>query len=193
MYKNKFEFNFNKKKFKVNKPKLNGDHQIENASVALAFSQIISQKKIKIRLNKTNIAIKEAFWPGRIEILNYNNKKIILDGSHNIDGAKKLKQYLKSKKLKPIVIFGMLNNKKIDSFLSTIKNEIKSVLAIKIPYEKNSFLTSEIIQKCNLLKIKCFEVISINDALKLIKKSKKEIYLITGSLYLVGKIRNKFL
>ena len=47
LYKNKFEFNFNKKKFKVNKPKLNGDHQIENASVALAFSQIISQKKIK--------------------------------------------------------------------------------------------------------------------------------------------------
>ena len=36
---------------------------------------------------KKPILNKETIWPGRLEIINFNNKKIILDGSHNIDGA----------------------------------------------------------------------------------------------------------
>ena len=100
----------------INKPKLNGDHQIENASIALAFAEIIYHKNIYLNFKKVGYAIKETSWPGRLEILNYKNNTIILDGSHNIDGAKKLVEFLKSKKFKPTVIFGMLNNKKNGGF-----------------------------------------------------------------------------
>ena len=60
---------------------------------------------------------------------------------HNIDGAEKLNEFLKAKKIKPIVLFGMLNNKKASLFLNKIKKRISKVLAIKIPDEKNSFKT----------------------------------------------------
>ncbi len=191
--KNKFEFQFNKKKKIVNQPKLNGLHQVENASIALAFSEIMYKKNFKMNFKKINIAIRETSWPGRLEILNYSNKKIILDGSHNIDGAKKLNQFLQAKKIKPVVLFGMLNNKRIDMFLKSIKNQIKKVLALQIPNEKNAFNTNEISEKCTLLSINHMKIKNLNDALKYIRKSNQNVFLITGSLYLVGKIRSRLL
>ena len=190
---NKFDFYFNKKKMSLNQPKLKGLHQIDNASIALAFSEIMYRNKLKIDFKKVKSAVKNTSWPGRLEILNYNNKKIILDGSHNIDGAKKLNQFLKLNKIKPVVLFGMLNNKKINFFLKLIKDQIISVLAIKIPNEKNAFLENEITNKCHLLSIECSSVKNMNEALKYIRKSDQKVFLITGSLYLVGKIRPKFL
>ena len=191
---NKFDFYFYKKRKTFSKPKLNGIHQIENASVAIAFSEIMFKKNFKINLKKINSIIKNTSWPGRLEILNYYNKKIILDGSHNIDGAKKLYEFLKIQKIKPVVLFGMLNNKKINNFLKIIRLQIKSILAIKIPNESNAFDAKDIKDKCVSLSISCNEVININEALKIIKNSNNNsTFLVTGSLYLVGKIRNSFL
>ena len=128
-----------------------------------------------------------------MEIINYKNKKIILDGSHNIDGADKLNEFLKTKRIKPIVLFGMLNSKKASLFLSKIKKRVSKVLAIKIPNEKNSFKTEQINEICDFHSIKCEEIKSINAALKYFESSQQKIYLITGSLYLIGKIRKKLL
>ncbi len=188
----KFEFQYKKKKRNINKPKLNGTHQIENASIALAFFEIM-KKNIGFSFKKTNIAIKETVWPGRLEIINFNNKKIILDGSHNIEGAFKLKEFLKMKKFKPHVVFGMLNNKDIYNFLKIIKSEIKYILALKIPNENNAFETNIIANKCESLSINCEEIKNINMAINYINNSNDKIFLITGSLYLVGKIRRNFL
>ena len=90
-------------------------------------------------------------------------------------------------------LFGMLNNKKINIFLKTIKNQISYVLAIKIPGENNSFNTNDIAKYCEKLSINCIEIENINEALKYIEKSNERSFLITGSLYLVGKVRTKFL
>ncbi len=191
--KKNFEFIYNKKKILITKPRLQGLHQIENSSLAIAFSKFIQEKNIKLNFNKTAKAIYNTEWPGRLEIIKYKNKKIILDGSHNIDGAKKLNKFLIENKLNPIVLFGMLNNKKINSFLKIISNKIKKILAIKIPNEKNAFMPNEIYKCCDLLAINCEEVRNLNHAIKYINSSREKLFLITGSLYLVGSLRNKFL
>ena len=98
----------------------------------------------KLNTKEINTAIKKTVWPGRLEIINYKHKKIILDGSHNIDGADKLNEFLKTERIKPIVLFGMLNNKKANLFLNKIKKRVSKVLAIEIPDEKNSFKTKQI-------------------------------------------------
>ena len=46
-----FEFQFNKNKKIINQPSLNGVHQIENASIALAFAEVM-QKEFKFNFNK---------------------------------------------------------------------------------------------------------------------------------------------
>ena len=143
----------------------------------------------KLNDKLTSKAIKDTSWPGRLEVFNYKDNTIILDGSHNIDGAKRLNQFLETQSLKPILIFGMLNNKKIDLFLKEIKKNIKKLLAINIPDEKNAFKVNEINRSCNYLSINCEKIKNIPDLLKNIKNDKKEVFLITGSLYLVGKVR----
>ena len=147
----------------------------------------------KLNTKEINVAIKKTEWPGRLEIINYKNKKIILDGSHNIDGADRLNEFLRTNRIKPIVLFGMLNNKKASLFLKKIKKRISKVLAIKIPDEKNSFKTEQINEICDFHSIKCEQVNNINDALKYFRSNQENIYLITGSLYLIGKIRRRLL
>ena len=59
--------------------------------------------------------------------------------------------------------------------------------------EKNSFKTKQINEICNFHSIKCEQINNINDALKYFRSHQQKIYLITGSLYLIGKIRKKLL
>ena len=191
--KHKFEFKFSNKKKLVSKPKMNGLHQIENASVALAFSELMKDQNFDLSDKRIDKAIKNTAWPGRLEMLNYKNKKIILDGSHNIDGAKKLNEFLRSKKIRPVVLFGMINNKKIFNFLKIISNRISYLLALKIPNEKNAFTVNEICKHCDKLSINYIRIKNINEALRNIRNSDQKYFLITGSLYLVGSIRKRFI
>ena len=74
-------------------------------------------------------------WPGRIEKIVFKNKIIIFDGSHNLSGAEKLNDYLITNKIKPLTIFGMLNNKNIHGFLSILKKNIDILYPVLIPDE----------------------------------------------------------
>ena len=191
--KNKFQIKIDGKKYFYSQPSLNGKHQEENASISIYFAKIMKNMGYRLNTKDINAAIKKTAWPGRLEIINYKHKKIILDGSHNIDGADKLNEFLKTERIKPIVLFGMLNNKKANLFLNKIKKRVSKVLAIKIPDEKNSFKTKQINEICNFHSIKCEQINNINDALKYFRSHQQKIYLITGSLYLIGKIRKKLL
>jgi len=66
-------------------------------------------------------------------------------------------------------------------------------VAIKIPNEKNAFMVDDIAKSCITLSIKYKKSKNLKDVLNIIDKSDQKIFLITGSLYLVGKIRTRFL
>ena len=75
-----------------------------------------------------------------------------------------------------------------------IKKFISGVIAIKIPGEKNSFTTKEIFANCKKLKIKCVKQKNIKSANQYLFQSiKPERIVVTGSLYLVGKVRKLFI
>ena len=133
---------------------MQGVHQLDNASTAIASVIILKKSNYKINLNSLGRSIHETSWPGRIEIIGYKNKVIILDGSHNLLGAEILKQYLIKNNLKPNVIFGMLNNKKALEFLSILKKNIDTLYPINIPGEVNAFSIDEIFKITKRLKIK---------------------------------------
>ena len=189
----KFYFKFLKEKILINRPTLIGDHQIENASTALASIMVLKSLGFKINNNLFNKAVKNTFWPGRLEIIKFKNKFIILDGSHNTSGSENLNLFLKKRKIKPLVIFGMLNNKKIYNFLKILQKNINEIIPIKIPDEKNSFTEKNIIKNCKKLSINFIEKKNFNQIKEHIMNSTNKYILITGSLYLVGKIRKKLL
>lgn len=192
--KKKFILNYKKEKFFFSNPKLLGDHQIENASTAISAILKIKEKGYKISNANINKGILKTKWPGRLERGKLGKKIVYLDGAHNIHGAEQILKYFKSKKLKLWLIIGMLNNKNIKGYLKKLKPILNGVIAIRIPKEKNSFFTNEIVKTCNDLNIDCISQPTIKKANSFVtKKIKTKYILISGSLYLVGKIRNKYL
>ena len=193
-FKNTFALKYNDDENIFKKPILLGDHQIENASTAIATILKLNELGYSISKKIINKGILKTRWPGRLEKGKLKDIEVYLDGAHNIDGAKKLLNYFKNKKIKVWLIIGMLKNKNLFDFLKKMKPILNGVIAVSIPNEKNTFLPEEIIKVCKLLRLESFSQPSINKANQfLIKKIKPKIVLISGSLYLVGKIRDKYL
>ena len=190
----KFKFKFNTIKYNFDKPKLLGNHQIENAANAIAATIVLKKIGYSFSIKSINNGIKNTTWPGRLEMGRLKNITVFLDGAHNIDGAKQLLKFFNKKKYKIWIVFGMLNNKNISLFLKKLKPIINGIIAIEIPEEKNSYSTKEIYENCKKLKIKCFQKKSIKDANSfLIKSIKPKKVLVCGSLYLIGKVRSEYL
>jgi len=191
--KNKFFYQFQNIKRNFSKPSLEGDHQMENASTAITAAIVLKKNNYNIKINSLGKSISNTKWPGRIEKIKYKNKIIIFDGSHNLSGAEKLNQYLKNNNIKANVIFGMLNNKKAFEFLSIIKKNIDILYPIQIPNEKNAYTQKEIYKVSKKMKLKTVCVSNLGTINKLLINSSNKYILVTGSLYLIGKIRKKYL
>ena len=189
----KFIYQFQNIKKKFSKPSLEGDHQIENASTSITAAIVLKKNNYNIKISSLGKSICNTKWPGRIERLKYKNKIIIFDGSHNLSGAEKLNQYLKENNIQPNVIFGMLNNKKAYEFLAIIKKNIDILYPIKIPDEMNAYTQKEIYEFSKKNNLKTIIIDNLNAINRSLIKSSNKYILITGSLYLIGKIRKKYL
>jgi dihydrofolate synthase/folylpolyglutamate synthase len=189
----KFVFKFRNNEKSIRRPSLKGFHQIENASTALTTAMILKENNYNIKLNSLGKSIYNTKWPGRIEKIKFKNKYIIFDGSHNLSGAEKLNKYLHESKIRPNVIFGMLNSKKAFEFLSILKRNIDTLYPIKIPDEKNTYTQKEIHKFSKELKLETIIKKNLSNINQLLMKNPNQYILITGSLYLIGKIRKNYL
>ena len=191
--KKQFIFKFQKNEKIISRPSLNGFHQIENASTALTTAMVLKENNYHIKLSSLGKSIYNTKWPGRIEKVKFKNKYVIFDGSHNLSGADKLNKYLKETNIRPNVIFGMLNNKNAFDFLSILKNNIDTLYPIKIPDEQNAYSQKEIHEISKKIRLDTLIIKNLSNINKLLIKNSNKYILITGSLYLVGKIRRKYL
>ena len=188
-----FIFKFQKNEKTIRRPSLQGIHQIENASTALTTAMLLKENNYQIKLSSLGKSIYNTKWPGRIEKVKFKNKYIIFDGSHNLSGADKLNKYLSETKIRPNVIFGMLNNKKIFEFLSILKKNIDTLYPIKIPDEQNAYTQKEIHTIAKKLKLDTVIIKNLTSINKVLMKNPNKYILVTGSLYLIGKIRKNYL
>ena len=194
IHNNTFTLKFKKEKYTFKKPTLIGDHQLENVSTALATILKLKELDFYFSNQLINSGILKTKWPGRLEKGRLKDITVYLDGAHNIDGANQLLKFFKNKKIKVWLIIGMLNNKNLYEYLKILSPILVGVIAIAIPNEKNSFTPKEIVKVCNKLKLKNTTQTSIIKANNfLLKHIKPKTILISGSLYLVGKIRSKYL
>ena len=196
--KNSFMFNFCGKDFEFEKPNLQGNHQIENTSTALA--SILAIKKFELDMKKINLGIKNTMWPGRMQNLNNGRlKKIVgenfdlwLDGGHNVHASEILFTEIEEwKNSKIILILGMVSGKDPVNFLKKIVNKIS--LLILLPIDDHQYIHPYMIKESlnkNLNGFKKTETcVNINEALRLIlNRFKKGKVLICGSLYLAGQV-----
>ena len=77
-------------------PPLPGEHQRMNAALALATVEVL-QSKIPVSDEAIRRGLSKVDWPGRLQLIQRpNGQKILLDGAHNVAGAKVLREALSS-------------------------------------------------------------------------------------------------
>ena len=192
--KKNFILKINNKNINFSKPCLEGLHQIENACTAICTIFALKKLNYKINLNSVNKGLSATIWPGRLEKGFIKKIPTYLDGAHNVAGARILYNFFQPKIKKRWLIFGMLNNKDMKQYLTILKSLIDGVIAIEIPNEKNTFKTHEIHKVCKSINLYCVEKKNINSANRyLLNKIKPDEIIISGSLYLIGKIRKLYI
>lgn len=181
------------KTFKEIKVKIIGPHQIRNAAVAIQASIILKEAGIKIPQNNIYDGVSKAFWPGRFEIISYD-PLVILDGAHNDASAAALGSTLKLFNRKNVFLFSMLGDKNLDKVLSSLSENAERFYVTEVPFSfsrrLNAYYVADELKK--YISYGKIEVVKDpRKAFYLAKESlsKNELLCITGSLYLVGFVR----
>ncbi|MDU5108413.1 folylpolyglutamate synthase/dihydrofolate synthase family protein [Clostridium sp.] len=169
-----------------------GEHQIINLSLAMeAIKELDALNYINLDINKLKIATKSVKWKGRLEILK-ENPYIVVDGAHNVDGIRYLKnnieKYFKYNDL--YLILGILADKEVEKMLGIIApmaKEIYTVTSNSIRATSAENLKNEVLKyNKNTLAFEDYEEVA-NYAIK--KAKKEDLVLASGSLYMIGKMR----
>ena len=124
---------------------------------------------------------------GKIKDLIKNNR-LLLDGSHNEDGARVLNEYLQTLDCNKHFIIGMMSNKDHEKYISCFK-DISSLTTVDVPNQPNAISGKKLKEKFgNVSNVKYEE--NIEKAIKSLTLKENDILIITGSLYLAGEILN---
>ncbi len=173
-------------------PNILGQFQLENISTAIATIRLlntnIKDDDIKNGITKIrSIARLQEIKSGKLKALIKNNR-LLIDGSHNEDGARVLNEYLQTLNCDKHVVIGMMANKNHEKYISYFKN-ISSMTTIDIPGQPNSISGKELKEKFkNIPNVKYKE--SIEQAIKSVPLKENDLLIITGSLYLAGEMLN---
>ncbi len=74
---------------------LAGDHQLENATVALATLEMLRKRGVSWDETALRAGFQATHWPARIEVIGHS-PTIVVDGAHNTDSMQKLLQALRA-------------------------------------------------------------------------------------------------
>lgn len=169
-----------------------GHHQIVNASLALAATEVISPE-IEIEEAAVRNGLKETRWEGRLEVLS-KNPTILLDGAHNNGAAQALRKALEEVFLpehdRLFLIVGMMKDKDIRKFLNVLAPLAWEVIVTAADYERaasSAFLAREA-ERYNPT-VTAIEKVS--DALDYAegKAHSQDLICVTGSLYTIGEVK----
>ena len=182
-------------------PNLVGDHQILNASMAIALAH--AQKAVSIPDAAIKAGLGWVRWPARLQNLSGSNlhgllpegSDLWLDGGHNPAAARVLKSYLRT--LDPVersitLILGMMGTKDAEGFLKPLTGILEQVIAVDIPGEKGAANPSFLAGTATDLGISGVLAKDVRSALAAIAEKanpmRPPFVLIGGSLYLAGRV-----
>ena len=174
---------------------LYGAHQTQNAALAL---MALKASQLVPDLNKAAQGASTAVWPARVQKLDdgaltrLTGRPVWLDGAHNVHGAEALKACLTA--LDPrkwTVIFGALNTRPADEFLSVIKAVADTVYCVTIPEQPAALSAEELAGFATDVGLKSKTADSLVAACTAVADERNcddWPVIICGSLYLAGEV-----
>ena len=171
---------------------LKGNFQKQNAAVALKVAHLLIEKGWCIKHDDIRKGLATTKWPGRLEIIDFDNKKILVDSAHNSSAAKVLsfeRENWLNQEMGVYWIIGVQKQKNIVLILKNLIKSIDKVLLVPVPNQESWSIND--ISKISDLKLDNFiEFSNFKEAIKYLRQLKKWprcIPVLTGSIFLVSE------
>jgi dihydrofolate synthase/folylpolyglutamate synthase len=173
-----------------------GTFQAENAAIAITACDVaLRERKCTIGADEINNALSTLEFPGRMERVQ-DQPTVILDGAHNPQKMKSLAETMQRVFPDPyILIVGMLATKDAKQSLASVLPLAKKVIATEPRVIGKPSVSGEQMRRIIQHMAPSLEVEVHPDAKEAtrqaVEKAKPEdLILITGSLYMLGDVRN---
>ena len=171
---------------------LKGIFQKQNASVAVGAIEALNNLGFHIKGKHISEGLKKTAWKGRLEIINYLNKKILVDCAHNYPAAKALSNERSNWENEDEGIYwilGVQRQKDMYSILKTLLKKNDHLLLVPVPNQPSWKLKdlSQIkeIDYQNIIEFEKFEFAI--EYLFALKKWPPNHPVLTGSIFLVAE------
>ena len=182
-----FNFRFNNFILKDLKIHLRGEHQVENASLALAALSLLERRGVIGKRIDYKGGLKASFLPGRFEVVN-KSPLTIVDIAHNASSfsalGNSLKRYFYGKKI--ILIFACSQDKDAKKMLKEIDYSYLIFTGFDNPRSQDPRELKRIVKGESVCLTK-----DIGEALKEARDKYKDkwVIVISGSLFLVSEAK----
>ncbi len=175
---------------------LAGDHQLDNAALAIAGADVLRKRGLDISDAAIRRGAGHVRWPGRLERLK-SSPDIIADGAHNPEAWLALKNFIAHTygDKRHIFVLGVLQDKNMEQMLSIVGENAFALIFCKPESDRGA--GREMLE--NFISFsdekKVFWCENSMDAynLAIAMAEKNDLICITGSLFLVGELREKIL
>ncbi|MDR2007382.1 MAG: hypothetical protein LBQ34_00205, partial [Alphaproteobacteria bacterium] len=188
---------YQNKKITLPQLPLLGAHQYYNVSTAIV--SCINILKDKFDYDNLDTYLAKTAWAGRLQKVdslygvNFRKTSLFLDGAHNVSGSKALCGFIDGyESATNIHIFlGMLKKKDLDGFLANIAALKDRFNIVIYPLEidgHESYAAEEILQKAREHNLNGNPVNLSKKLAEIEDSTGKNLIIICGSLYLLGKV-----
>ena len=171
--------------------RLLGNHQTENAALAVRVCQLLAQRDERLTPAVIRDGLAKAVWPGRFEIF-AGAPLLILDGAHNPDGIRTLRQTLDE--VFPdraiVFLFGVLADKNHAEMAPTMFRRCDRAVVVR-PHSDRAAAAEDIAREIIEYVAAVKNGGTIGEGLELAKEwaGPDGIVCAAGSLYMIGEVR----
>ncbi len=207
-YGSTFDFKMGERAFSNLSLALVGKHQVTNAAVALAVVFTLSKQGFSVSDAQVRSALTTAKFPGRLEVIQIY-PRVLLDGAHNPD---KIKVLLESLSLFPtwrsrwIGVVAFKKDKPVKEMLELLLPHMRLLIAtefsqvtdvgggLTVPAKEIYAIACSIRSRKVKGRGKTFPIPNPQEGLKAAEEAAGSTgaIVVTGSLYLVGEIRERW-
>ncbi len=173
--------------------KMLGKYQLQNALCAIETIRILNQRGFSITPEQLKDGLEQAQWEGRFSILS-KQPLFVIDGAHNEDAAKKLRETLEMgfTKYEIIYIIGVLADKEHEKMLKMMLPLAAKVFTVT-PHNSRAMDGAELAKEAAKYHRDVTYVPDIGAAVRMAMEAAEEkqgMVLSFGSLSYLGEVKN---
>ena len=163
---------------------LSGEYQAENGAVAVEIVDVLRNLGYAISDEHMYQGLADAKWKARYEFI---TPDIVIDGGHNADGIRVLKESLISENRPITLVMAMMQDKDYSECIKSIAGIAKNVIATELDMPR-ALKACEIKSVCDKIGIESIVLTDIKSAIEeAVRISDGGLVCICGSLYLAGE------